>query len=322
MSTTIRAVFGTASEGSSGAPRLGPARRVERGVIGFRACAVTAAAVGCLLAPNAFGSRLVALESSDASLPCGDSAGHMNCGTDDRIVTLQSGGGHRHQLARRVTSDGGDRLLRPSWSPDGTRIAFLIGPRPGTMRADGTHRRMVGPGCCFYSVGWARTGKALLLGGSPTESASDGIYELRIAGGHLRRLTHGPDSDPAASSTGAIAFVRTTAGGAGRIYAIRRPGGKPRLVVSGTAPDWAPGGRHLVFERDDGLYTVPAGGGRPKRLTRTAGDRDPAWSPSGSQIAFERFPDLWLVRRDGSHAHRIDTGGDPNAFWEWPSWQR
>jgi Tol biopolymer transport system component len=288
------------------------------------------AALGLATAGAAAGSvgldgRIVAVEgNSDAGLPCGDSAGHNDCGYDDSIVTFRSDGSRRTRLRRHVTSDANDRFAGPAWSPDGRRIAFLSGLRPATVRADGTHLRSLSPSCCFHSVGWARDGARLLLGGSSTSTENDGIYELRIKGSHLHRLTHGRDSDPTSSTTGAIAFARRAAGATSWIYVIRHPGGKPRRLLRGSDPDWSPDGEQLAFARADGIHTASASGRGLRRLTRglsASADREPAWSPSGARIAFVRFPDIYIVGRDGGQAHEVHLSSDGNRFWESPSWQ-
>jgi Tol biopolymer transport system component len=249
----------------------------------------------------------------------------MDCGYDDSVVTFRSDGSGWKLLRRRVTTHASDRYGDSSWSPDGGRIAFLSGLRAATVHADGTHLRVLGPSCCFYSVAWARDGKRLLLGGSATSTANDGIYALRIRDGHLRRLTYGSDSDPASSKTGAIAFVRPAADHTLWIYVIRRPGAKPRRLLRGTDPDWSPDGQRLAFARGNGLYTVPASGHAPRRLTNSTSiptpDREPAWSPSGAWIAFVRFPKVFVVQRDGSRSHAVHLSSDRNRFWESPSWQ-
>jgi TolB protein len=156
-------------------------------------------------------------------------------------------------------------------------------------------------------------------------SSDAGIYELRVKDHHLRRLTRGEDRDPASSAAGAIAFVRHAENGTDWIYAVRRPGAKPRRMLRGADPDWSPDGKRLAFAaRDGGLYTSGASGARPKRLTTNNtlnGDREPVWSPSGSRIAFVRFPHIYIVRRDGSHLHQVATGASQSRFWESPSWQ-
>jgi Tol biopolymer transport system component len=270
--------------------------------------------------------RLVAVEGKiDAGLPCGDPGGHTDCGHDDSIVTFRGDGDGRKLLSRHVTSDDDDRYSGSTWSPDGRRIAFLSGLRPATMRGDGTHRRLLRPTCCFYSLAWARDGNRLLLGGSSTSTSNDGIYELRIKDHHLRRLTHGHDSDPAMSTTGAIAFVRRASGGASWSYLIRRPGEKPSRLLRGTEPDWSPDGKQLVFARGDGLHIASVSGHMLRRLTNSksaaAPDRAPAWSPHGTRVAFVRYPDVYIVRRDGTHAHRVPLSDSQNLFWESPSWQ-
>jgi Tol biopolymer transport system component len=185
--------------------------------------------------------------------------------------------------------------------------------------------RALRPTCCFYSVAWARDGKRLLLGGSSTSTSNDGIYELRLKDHHLRRLTHGPDSDPAPSAKEAIAFVRQAADRTYWIYVIRRPGDTPRRLLRGADPDWSPDGKRIAFTRSDGIHTASASGHGVRRLTNSKSlptpDREPAWSPSGTRIAFVRYTHIYIIRRNATGAHEVRLGRSQNSFWESPSWQ-
>jgi Tol biopolymer transport system component len=61
-------------------------------------------------------------------------------------------------------------------------------------------------------------------------------------------------------------------------------------------PGWSPDGKTIVFARVGarrGLYTIGAGGGPVRRLTR-GDDRAPAFSPAGATIAFTRGASIRL----------------------------
>jgi hypothetical protein len=124
-----------------------------------------------------------------------------------------------------------------------------------------------------------------------------------------------------------VAVVSLLAGGASPTTAAH-PGANGRLVVAcddglwtlapdggdwqhlvgqpATDPAWSPGGTSIVFSRrvstdTVSLYSVPAGGGVPTRLTRAAGtDLDPEWSPDGAAIVHSSDT-TW----DGSGATRL-----------------
>ena len=255
--------------------------------------------------------RLAALvKNTAAGLPCGDDVGHMNCGHDDRIVTFGSDGRRQRQVARHVTVHSSDVIRDPVWSPDGRRLAFLRGTRPVVMNADGSHRRALRPGRLFYTIAWAADGRHLLLGGPSGPDANESIYRVRADGRKLHLLTNGNDSNPSASSSGAIAFERRS-GGTNFVYVIPPGEARPRRVLRGEDPDLSPGGRRLVFARGDGLYTASISGRGVRQITNghtniaADHDRQAAWSPDGSRIAFVRESGIYTVRADGRRVKKV-----------------
>ncbi len=135
-----------------------------------------------------------------------------------------------------------------------------------------------------------------------------------LSGGEAIRIaeTDADEADPAWSPDGSkLAFVSARDRGGrlgialntsalepylnakfGDIFVVPALGGSAvKLVEDAYYPSWSPDGRRIVFmanrEGQSHLWTIPADGGTPVRITSEyAIDYQPAWSPDGRWIAY------------------------------------
>jgi hypothetical protein len=214
----------------------------------------------------------------------------------------------------------------PSWSPDGTRIAYDRGGQVYVANADGTNETAVGPGT---EPTWSPDGGALAV------SRADGlgilqIYALGLTDGSVTQLTFGTTGAtfPAWSPDGkTIVFVQQASLAAlpsqgGAVHAIPFP-----LPVAGGA-SWSPDGTHLAVVATNGqVGVVNADGSSAHELTFTlfnatnVVDR-PAWAPDGSQIAWTQGSDLCVTDLNGGVRRLTYTqqGAQPTQAG-FPAWQ-
>jgi tricorn protease len=146
------------------------------------------------------------------------------------------------------------------------------------------------------------------------------LFSYKLGTKQLTQLTDHDDFDIMTASAGADAVVYEQAG---LIHLVDTNTGRARQLkidVSGDLP-WArpqykkvanmirkavlsPTGVRAAFEARGEIFTVPAGKGDVRNLTRSSGahDRDPAWSPDGSQIA-------WLSDASGEYQLMLGEPG-------------
>jgi Tol biopolymer transport system component len=240
-----------------------------------------------------------------------------------------SGGGELYS----VNADGsGMRRLtwspqveqEPSWSPDGTRIAYesSLGGNfhVWVMDADGSRQTELTSGTQDIDPAWSPDGTQIAF----ARPSSNGwnLFVMKADGSGLRRVSDVFGNDPAWSPDGRrLAYV-----GPDGIGVVGIDGFDPhRISALGTfaaGPSWSPDGTRIVFSRNNAggypgeLFVANADGSGEHQLTSDGyANARPAWSPDGTEIVFQRTATppfgstLWAIGADGSGLRQIASSG-------------
>jgi len=241
---------------------------------------------------------------------------------DREIWTADLDGTNATKLMRNGLDDYG-----PTWSPDGTRIAFARTRSDANtdiyaMNADGTDlRRLTNHAAADWDPAWSPNGAKIAFASYRTGTGD--IYVMNADGLAETRLTSDTAFErcPAWSPDGRlIAYARL--GGTYDLYLMNADGSEPTVLLATLDeeydPAWSPKGDRIALTLDPGashqVYRVNADGSGVVNLTNYSGNaHSPAWSPDGRHILYERRTppptrsDLWVMDAYGNNEYPVTT---------------
>ena len=289
----------------------------------------------------ALGSAFAALPASAGSFPGGNGkiAFARDTGTP-AIWIMNADGTH----AKRIAASGTDAPA-PSWSADGSKLAFVGSPGGGSeivvSDARGKHvKRLTKNKVTDGGPSWSPDGTQIAF--THFDDNGPDIWVMDADGKHQVDLTSTPDIDedqPAWSPDGKTIAFTSQATGPGihpvEIAAISADGTGRRTLVPNAAagnPVWSPDGTKLAYDdtvddHNPAIYVVNADGSNPVAITDGSTPVfAPWWSPDGTKILFTTnnqssfaASQIWVMNADGSGQKQL-TNVD-GAIDRHPSWQ-
>jgi Tol biopolymer transport system component len=241
--------------------------------------------------------------------------------------------------AREVTTAD---VSAPSWSADGTRLAFSVPLGNERSRLDVVtrngaeeHRLLDRQPAGLGDVAWAPNRHFLVAHVRGATDFEGDIAIVKLADGQARRVTRGPGDDktPQVSPDGRwIAFKREEPNGGSGIWVVGWAGrGLHRIVpdrMRAAHPWWSPDGSSIVFNDASGsvvpgagkshIFVVRRDGTHLRQLTfgSKLTDFHPSWAADGS-IYFTRYAfapismpfALYRMSADGTNVVRLKRSG-------------
>jgi Tol biopolymer transport system component len=224
------------------------------------------------------------------------------------LYVMRADGTGQRRLTPRSVQVVGD--AHPTWSPDGSKLAFTAAGDSGSgvhvVRVDGSGLRLIARD--GLTPVWAPSGNRIAF---ISYEVRDPRQLTRVAivredGGDSLLLTDDHfDSQPAWSPDGSVlAFVRNDVHHQTELFTIDSNGGPIREVLSRTIPigkvAWVARDR-LAFD-SGGIWTVsPAGSG----LRRVAAGTSPALSPNRKRIAYVRGRSIAVMEIAGGRIRTV-----------------
>jgi Tol biopolymer transport system component len=224
----------------------------------------------------------------------------------------------------------------PTWSPDGSRLAWL-GADGITVTDENLEPTSIDIGGLSSGAPfWSPDGTRFAVIANENPGAIDppvSLFIVPVTGGEAQRLTapstiNGVTWAPDSSMLG-FSVVDLSGEAPSQAYVIPAAGGDPEPVFGGgavlTPPIWSPDGTRLAAITPDGVVTA-AGDAEavvlvPAEPGETIGEL--RWSPSGRWLLYSvstgREPALFIVRSDGSEAPRAispEGAGGQQAEWQ------
>jgi len=254
-------------------------------------------------------------------------------------------------VGRQALSSGEAFESMPSWSPDGSYIAFASAAEgnqeiviaPASAPGDASWQMQLTEGSEWaMAPAWSRNSRYIAYASSV--GGGYGIYTMEflllpdtheLIRYEVRRLTYDMlfQSHPSWSPDGTMLAYTTDRGGQWQVYTVSAAGmyAEP---LPGTAslgstayPAWSPDGTQIAFAAtlhgSWDIYKCNLDGSGLTRLTQDWGqDWGPVWSPDGMWIAFTSDRsgngDIYLVRSDGLAIVQVTDDPLPEDF---PAWQ-
>ena len=241
-------------------------------------------------------------------------------GDDFEIVVMNADGANLRQLTKNATDEEG-----PSWSPDGTKIAYTRGSEAGdifVIDADGTNKRQLTTGRRNFDPTWSPDGTKIAYTNDQDREWNYQIFVIDADGTNKRQLTTGGENfEPTWSPDGTkIAYTRGFE--AGEIHVMDADGGNKHQLTNNTThdgwPTWSPDGTKIAYTRGfeaGEILVMDADGGNKHQLTNNTTDEgEPRWSPDGTLIAFTGGPDrnteIFVMDADGRNKRQLTNNSN------------